>query len=134
LRTIKFNFYNTRTQKYTRWGDANSSLPLLAFETHEHIKFLQYTGLKDKNGTEIYDGDIISFPDMGEEGYEYKEGFDFTNVATVLFEDGRCGLENFQCDNSGVFEEMNDHDELISTFKSSEIIGNIYQNPDLVKP
>ncbi|NMH68570.1 hypothetical protein HF072_07220 [Bacillus sp. RO3] len=133
MRTIKFNFYNTRTKKYTRWGDANSSLPMMAFETHEHIEFLQYTGLKDKNGTEIYEGDIISFPDMGEEGYEYKEGFDYTNVATVHFEDGRYGLEKFQCDNSGVLEELNDHDELISTFESSEVIGNINKNPDLVK-
>lgn len=93
----------------------------------------QYTGLKDRNGKEIYEGDVISFDDMGEEGYEYKEGYDFVNRAVVTFEDGRFTLDNFMETNSGVFEEMHDHRELQGVIEHSEVIGNIHEHPHLLK-
>lgn len=106
------------------------------FEDHEdgEIILMQYTGLKDKNDVEIYEGDILKFEDCGEEGYEYKDGFDFTNMATVCFSDGRFELTNFQSDNSAVLEDMhgNDHETFILNFGLAEVIGNIYENPELL--
>lgn len=93
----------------------------------------QFTGLIDKNGTNIFEGDILSFEDTGEEGYEYKEGFEFQNSARVEFLNGRFQLTNFLSDNSGVLEDMgSDHDDFISLFEISEVIGNIHDSPELL--
>lgn len=107
------------------------------FEEHKHgnIVLMQYTGLKDKNGVEIYEGDILKFDDMGEDGYEYSEGFDFENSASVCFKNGRFELENFRSNNSGVLNEMNqeDHETFIAIFIQSKIVGNIYEHPHLLE-
>lgn len=94
----------------------------------------QYTGLNDKNGRKIFEGDIIQFEDTGEEGYEYKEAFDFTNKAKVVWNKGRFELDSFWNNNSGVMETMNDcPDEFYDMFEYySEVIGNIFDNPELI--
>jgi uncharacterized phage protein (TIGR01671 family) len=94
----------------------------------------QYTGLIDKNGKRIFEGDILSFPDTGEDGYEYKEGYDFTNVATVCWNNGRWELKDYGNHNSGVMDDMevSCHYDFITTFRIGEVIGNIHDNPELI--
>lgn len=94
----------------------------------------QYTGMEDRNGKRIYEGDIVKFEDCGEEGYEYKEGFDFVNTAKVIWNNSRWELDDFLSLNSGVAEEMsNCHEDFVSIFYFSEVIGNIYDNPELLE-
>lgn len=91
----------------------------------------QFTGLKDKNEKDIYEGDVLEFEDMGEEGYETKEGYDFTNHAAVVFHEGRFCLDKFRAEGA-VEEEINEHDEMVGIFKSSAVVGNIHENPELL--
>jgi len=90
--------------------DSNDSASLTPFNTkyHEDIPVMQFTGLKDKNGVEIYEGDIV------------KVG---NKIMSVLFKEGRwCTL----------YESS--HYRLYGwVFNEIEIIGNIHQHPELLK-
>lgn len=77
----------------------------------EKVILMQYTGLTDKNGKEIYEGDIIKHK----------------NLKLQVIEYGYAGFEPF-CDNLG--------DEYSSNDANSEhytVIGNIYENSELLK-
>ena len=95
----------------------------------------QFTGFTDKNNKRIFEGDILEFDDVGEEGYEYKEGFDYKNRATVVFSKGRFELGNFMSTNSAVADDMVCfcHEDFVSVFEENEVIGNIYDNPELLE-
>jgi len=81
---------------------------------------MQYTGLKDKNGKEIYEGDIINF------NIQDYRGLDHFYKSEVYYW-GSC----FSCD-TGESCLIN-LDTIIAEDDEIEIIGNIYENPELLK-
>lgn len=72
------------------------------------FEIMQYTGLKDKNGKEVYEGDFLIAGDK---------------VYTVVFEDGCSIIRNTTGATPLWFVET----------ESTEVIGNIYENPELLK-
>lgn len=101
----------------------------------------QYTGLTDKNGTKIFEGDIAQYTD--EEGYYPEDCCDF--VGKIVLEHGAFGiatndnipidLDNW-CDNDNfvslweLYWNLEPEGEMLS---SIEVIGNIHDNPELLR-
>ena len=81
----------------------------------------QYTGLKDKNGQKIYNGDIVS------EEFEYG-GEKTKTIWQVRWCDDECAFELHYV--SGL--EVDDFSLNADDEEDYEIIGNIHQNPELL--
>ncbi len=88
---------------------------------------MQYTGLKDKNGKEIYEGDILGakFHPQWVERIPWKGDPDA--ICEVFWD--LCGLrlKAFGKKDSR-YPDMHD-----INYKETEVIGNIYENPELIK-
>ena len=84
------------------------------------IHLMQSTGLLDKNGKEIFEGDIVQFEDC----YEVS---DFLYINTGIIEWCQGGFHVTNRD-SVLMEDLLDGDSLDVT-----IIGNIYENPELLE-
>lgn len=79
---------------------------------------MQYTGLKDKNGKEVFEKDIVHL--SSEDGMNYN--------ALIIFADGAfCAIDGTE-DDYGVRRYGLMRYEL-----QMEVIGNIYENPDLLE-
>jgi len=102
------------------------------------LEFMQYTGLNDKNGKEIYEGDIIRilYPDWAsqspDESGEYKLSIEdykksISKVGVVEFYVGN-SIAEYGLNFGGYSDNLKEgrHGE-------KEIIGNIYENPELLK-
>ena len=86
----------------------------------------QYTGLKDKNGKEIYEGDIVLYKDW-ERCYEGGGNDSFINKGVVEYSESNC------CFNVTERETIDIEDVLYEGNEDLEVIGNIYDNPELLK-
>lgn len=134
MREIKFRAWDKSLNKFLSLEELDISKSLgwaktqNAFEIKiknfmgfpEDTILMQYTGLKDKNGKEIYEGDIAK--------YEYEIGKHC--VADVYFEE-RTGLHRISCQVSETMA-INHILGLIESNRTIEIIGNIYENPELL--
>ena len=94
-----------------KWQDGDIDMPIEFGVSKNRIVIQQYTGLKDKNGKEIYEGDIIS-GEFYDTEYHHSE----TIKAEVVF-------------NNGAFNIA--HSEWHKP--SLRIVGNVMENPELIK-
>lgn len=124
-REIKFRHYLPSTNVMTA-GHHPHTLILTSDGKEEFWKdavWLEYTGFKDVNGKEIFDGDIVEAND----GYytaRHKHRV-FWNHAYAAFHHEKIYPQNSKLNH----EEALFH--LLS--RKPEVVGNIYQNPDLLK-
>ena len=83
---------------------------------------MQSTGLQDKNGIEIFEGDIVRWKDL--------ESFDDFKIDEVLkVEYSNEFLKWVAIDKNGLQDDLYD----FSDNRELEVIGNIYENPELLE-
>ena len=90
-------------------------------------ELMQYTGLKDKNGVKIYEGDIVK---IHKHSYDY--GLKQDEIGQIKFIDGAFGFYREKTKNEYYFNDLateNGYGEL----DYYEVIGNIYDNPELLE-
>ena len=110
-REIKLSAWDIRDKKMVAFESRDyDELDAWIYPMNERWIPMQYTGLKDKNDKEVYEGDIVKcFVSV-----QRKEPEEF--VGSVKFVDG-----SFMC-----------RYYLGQHYKESEVIGNIYENPELL--
>ncbi len=98
------------------WNDifirARGNPPLCEGKERSDLILMQFTGLKDKNGKEIYEGDIVKTPAM---------------LGEIEYRESEVGFKLVEMGNGYYGEDFHLHSPL-------EVIGNIYENPDKLDP
>jgi hypothetical protein len=112
-RQHKFKAWDGKTMHapFTLLEGINDKKLWWAGDYEENTIFLEFTGLYDQNKNEIYEGDIIKYPN-GKYGVvqwmSEEDGFDTTGWVT--------SYNNYNCTGNG-----------------NVVVGNIYENSDLLK-
>ena len=114
MREIKFRAWDQENNQMINWYDTffYDDSPVTRYSgdfSYIEMPLMQYTGLKDKNEVEIYEGDIIrSYNEFGEA---------FEQLSVVEYDVSTGQLKGID----------------IKYIDYEEVIGNIYENPDLIK-
>lgn len=138
MRELKFRAWNESVREMAigldedmefDFGQSCSTYGLADAISVSHVKVMQFTGLKDIDGNDIYEGDILS----------HSTNCKPCNCVIEWSDDlGSCGCCYDECESAGFVGRVlkgSDYtrSKLASGLSGMKIIGNIYENPELME-
>ncbi|MBG9520722.1 MULTISPECIES: YopX family protein [Bacillus] len=147
MRQIKYRAWDEQEKRMISWYDkvftkSNNSAMLcevpLKNASESYLKYMQYTGLKDSKGAEIYEGDIVHIweedsqvPNRDSGGgiidFDWKEGF--SQLGVVSFQGAWYTYEtkqHLEGREENIYAPLDFTNDLV-------VVGNIYENQELLK-
>lgn len=131
MREIEFRAWHKKYKYMARVADISFNRKVVNLNAAdickiEDIELMQYTGLKDKNGVKIFEGDILKYPDNDEKDC----------IGVVEYGHFNCSC----CHAVFGFTTINNKgweiDMLVNDKEETplyEVIGNIYENPEFLE-
>ena len=129
-RIIKFRAWDKELKEFLTWEELiieeYNDVLMAGFEKNQtNIILQQFTGLLDKNGKEIWEGDVVK--------YKFLSGFncenDYPNGGDEIIKEVR--FINGEFYPKPTYQEIDDGYYSYRMF-DFEIIGNIFENPELL--
>lgn len=114
-REIKFRARDLVLDKYVDWKSLLEGDNFRSVLFDKNFTIEQYTGLKDKNGKEIYEGDVLSC---------YNHDADNHYEGKVVWS---------SVDNGYKLEDTDGDEYDLYKYHIQSVIGNIHENPELLK-
>lgn len=128
MREFKFRAWNKKTKEMLPDRDNEGNLyAITAVDWGNIYEIMQYTGLKDINDKEIYEGDILKNLEIYPRPYDGKD----KNLVGIAFFDQELGGYYITKKTKNCY----DHEKTLQrcTAKNYEIVGNIYEDKDWLK-
>ncbi|MFS1025654.1 YopX family protein [Enterococcus casseliflavus] len=93
---------------------------------YRDLELMQSTGLKDKNGVEIFEGDVVKVSDGGNEEDSY------TSVVKNYADEGYPAFD-IEAPSSWYYESNVLSTIMGGDYETIEVIGNVWENPNLLE-
>lgn len=123
MRKFKFRYYEKDEERGTGMKYAEPDITNMEYffgQAYRNETLMQFTGLKDKNGREIYEGDVVEAEMSGP----------YTNDRKIIVQGEIAYYEPFAC-----FEVKTEEygQPTMSIFDTFEVIGNKYEDGDIIE-